>query len=410
MKQKILYILVSLLVAFGLWTYVVTVVSPESEGTYYNIPVVLTNESVLMEKGLMVTMDSNPTVTLQLRGNRADLNNLKSSDITVVADLSKINAPGEQPLGCNVSITPNAFEILSQNPTQIVLNIVQWDTKEVPVNVYCDTTQMKPNYIAYKDDVIQDYEMVTITGPKAVVDEITEARIEIALNETHTQTVSQSFRYTLCNESGVPVDAASIKTNAAEVNVTVKILQVKEIPLVLNVTYGGGATAQTSSVVLDQPYIKVAGSDELLEGYDLLEIGTVNMADIHEETVLEFPVKLKEGLENLSGVTSVNAAVTFPGLATKTLDVSKIFVSNTPAGTAYEIAAKVVKVTVRGPEALIESIAADNVTVLVDLSNGELGENLYKAQILVDTAYGEVGAIGSYNVLVTLTEIQEETE
>lgn len=410
MKQKVLYMLMSLLVAFGVWSYVVTVVSPESEATYYNIPVVLTNESVLLEKGLMVTSDTNPSVTLQLRGNRTDLNDLKTSDITVLADLSKINAPGEQLLSCNVSITPNAFEILTQNPSQILLQIAEWSTKEVPVNVYCDTTQMLPNYIAYKDDIVQDYETVTITGPKDVVDLIAEARIDIMLDQSNTQTLNESYRYTLCDENGLPVDAASIKTNAAEVNVTVKIQQVKEIQLLLNVTYGGGTTAETALYTLDQQYIKVAGSDELLEGFDSLVIGSVNMADIHEETVMEFPIKLQEGVENLSGITSVNATITFPGLATKTLDVSKIFVSNTPEGMTYDIATKVVKITVRGPEELIETIEAENLTILIDLSNGELGENLYKAQILVDTAYSDVGAIGNYNVLVTLAEIQEEVE
>lgn len=410
MKQKVLYMLISILVAFGIWSYVVTVVSPESEATYYNIPVVLSNESVLLERGLMVTSDTNPTVTLQLRGNRTDLNSLKNSDISVVADLSKINAPGDQLLSCAVSFTgsANAFEILTQNPSRIVLKIVEWSTKEIPVNVYCDTTQMLPNYIAYKGDVVQDYETVTITGPKDVVDLIAEARIDITLDQTNTETLNKSYRYTLSDADGLPVDAASIKTNAAEVNVTVKIQQVKEIQLLLNVTYGGGATEKNTSIVLDYETIKVAGSDKLLEGLeDTLILGSVELAKILEDTVLTLPVKLPDGLENLSGVKEVEAKISFNGLATKTLEVSKIYVSNIPAGMSYD-AAKAVEVTVRGPEELIETIGAENLSVLVDLTNGELGENLYKAKILVDTVYEAVGAIDSYEVLVTLTEIQED--
>ena len=38
MKNKVLAILMSVVVAFGLWMYVITVVSPESEKTYYDIP------------------------------------------------------------------------------------------------------------------------------------------------------------------------------------------------------------------------------------------------------------------------------------------------------------------------------------------------------------------------------------
>jgi hypothetical protein len=54
MKQKILYGLLALAVSFGLWLYVITVENPASETTFYNIPVVLDNESVLADRGLMV--------------------------------------------------------------------------------------------------------------------------------------------------------------------------------------------------------------------------------------------------------------------------------------------------------------------------------------------------------------------
>ena len=35
--KKIAYVLLSLLIAIGLWVYVITTVSPEWEETYYNI-------------------------------------------------------------------------------------------------------------------------------------------------------------------------------------------------------------------------------------------------------------------------------------------------------------------------------------------------------------------------------------
>ena len=47
MKNKVLYILLSVVVACGLWLYVITVVSPESRETFRDIPVVLQNEKAL---------------------------------------------------------------------------------------------------------------------------------------------------------------------------------------------------------------------------------------------------------------------------------------------------------------------------------------------------------------------------
>ena len=409
MKQKILHGLLAVLIAFGIWVYVVTVISPESEGTFYNIPVVLTNESVLQAKGLMIASDDVPTVTLQLRGNRTDLNNLKNSDITVTADLSKINAPGDQSLSLSVSFTgaggDNAFEILNQNPSRVTLQVAEWMTKEVPVTVSYSGV-VGQDYIAYKDEVVLDYQNVTLTGPKDVVDQITQAVIEINL-DGQVETLSQSYRYTLCNENGEPVDAASITTNVAEVALTLKIQRVKEIQLLLNVTYGGGATAENTTVTMDEQTIKVSGSDKLLDGLDSIVLGSVDLEEILEDTTLEFAVTVPEGVENLSNVTEVFVTVEFSGLAVRTMSISKILVTGLPAGMSYEIGTKKLEVTLRGPADIIAALDPEYISVLVDLSGGTLGEDLYEAKVIVDDSYQNVGVIGSHKVLVTLTEYVE---
>lgn len=403
MRGKVLSLLLSVLVAFGIWAYVVTVVSPESEATFYSIPVVLNNETVMTDKGLMIESGADTTITLQLRGNRTDLNNLKNSDITVVADLSKVNGSGMQELSYSVAFPSNAYEIVTQSPAKITLEIVEWDTKEVPVNVIYSGT-LGLDYIAYKDNAELDYKSVTITGPKSVVDEITQAVIDVNL-DGQTETITESYRYTLCDAAGQPVDAASITTNVAEISMNLKIQRVQEVQLLLNVTYGGGATEANTQIVMSDQVIKVTGTEKMLESLGTsLTVGAINLADLAEDTVLMFPVSLLEGVENLSGINEITVDVSFPELATKTLNISKVFVKGLAAGLQYEIGTKNVSVTVRGPAELVETIEAENVYLLVDLSNAELGEDLYRAQVMFDTAYADFGAIGSCSVLVTLTQ------
>ena len=103
MKSKVLYLLLSAAIAFGLWAYVITVVSPEWEETYYNIPVVLNNEDVLHDNGLMIMEEETPTVTLKLRGNRSDLVKLNRGNITLIANLATIYEKGEQQLVYSIS-------------------------------------------------------------------------------------------------------------------------------------------------------------------------------------------------------------------------------------------------------------------------------------------------------------------
>ena len=58
MKSRLGRILLSVGLAVVLWLFVITSVSPGSKQTYYNIPVVLGSESVLAERGLMITYQS----------------------------------------------------------------------------------------------------------------------------------------------------------------------------------------------------------------------------------------------------------------------------------------------------------------------------------------------------------------
>ena len=91
MKNKAVMLILSVILAFGLWLYVVSAVNPEFEDSYHNIPVVLVGEGLLEERGLMITSNENPTISLKLKGNRTDLVELKSSDISVTVDVSKIS-------------------------------------------------------------------------------------------------------------------------------------------------------------------------------------------------------------------------------------------------------------------------------------------------------------------------------
>ena len=88
MKNKLVSVAISLLIAFGLWSYVITEVRPGSEWTYLDVPVKLEGETVLKERQLIITGISDTSVDLTLSGNRSDLNELNSSNITLKAVLN----------------------------------------------------------------------------------------------------------------------------------------------------------------------------------------------------------------------------------------------------------------------------------------------------------------------------------
>lgn len=124
-KDKILAFFLSLVIAFGLWVYVVTVVNPESEKTYTDIPVALQNQEALQKRGLNVVGEL-PTVTLVLRGNRATLNSLNQSDINVFVNVENITKTGTHQLTYTVAYprnVKNAVSIQGGSTESIVLQV-----------------------------------------------------------------------------------------------------------------------------------------------------------------------------------------------------------------------------------------------------------------------------------------------
>jgi len=412
MKNKIIYGLLSVVIAFGLWLYVVTVISPESEATFYNVPVVLENESVLKENGLMVDDEKDFVVTLVLSGNRSDLNRLKSSDIMVVANLAKINKAGEQPLPYDISVPGvgnNSISVISSSPENITVNIAEWSTKEVDI-------KLKPVGVVPKDYIVDEknselnHKTVTITGPKNVIDQISVAIVEVDVTG-QTQTISQKYRLTFCDSEERPVDVSKVTASIAEVNATVRVLLVKEIDLIVNIL--NDSTVDNSNVkitVEPQSTIKVAGSERLLAELESLQLGTIDLATIMENSATyTFTIKLPEGVRNYSGFSTVTVTVQFEGMKTKTLTVTNVTENGTtPKGMEAKLPIQW-EVILRGSEELIDLIQPEDITINVDLTDAELGEDLYTPTVEFTEAFKDVNVIHIDDISVTLTQATEKT-
>lgn len=409
MKNKFLTILLSLTIAFGLWIYVITVVQPESEETYYNIPVVLQNESILAERGLMITSER-PTVTLHLSSTRTNLNQLNESNINVIANANSIVTPGTHELPYSVSYPGNipsgSVTRQSSNPDMITLKVENRITKPVPVTVFYEGS-VPEELIADKENALLDYSTIEVSGPESVLEQITQAIIRVDLQD-QTQTIVQEYTYTLCNAAGEPVDSQWVTTNVEAVNLTLPIKRVKEITLSVDVVPGGGATEQTSSIDIQPKVILVSGSDALLEGLEVLNLGTINLGEIGADTVLNLPIILPEGITNETGITEAVVEVKFPNLRTTSMNVDNIQLINVPEGLQAELVTQLLEVKLRGPAALIESIQPEHITVTVDLVDAQTGTDKYTAQVLVQSTFSGVGAMNSYTVMVTLTQAEAE--
>lgn len=416
MKNKFLMMLVSFAIAFGLWLYVINYVSLDSEDTYYNIPVAFTGESALQERGLMITGGRNATVNLRLSGKRADLINLDSSNITIEADLSKLEKGERVEVVYSIrypgNIPPSAIEVLSQEPSVVTLAIEEWDEKNVDVKIDYGGTAQPEGYLAMLEESVLSEDKIKISGPVSILDQITQAVISVDLTD-RTETFSEQYSYTLCNENGEPVDLKEqVKVDDdGLVRLDLTILRLKEVPLWIEIIDGGGATSDNSIITIDPEVLQIAGNEQVLERIERIElIGEINLGEIEEETELTFAIDLPENVKNITNLTEATVTVSFPNLMTKVFNAKNFIAINVPAGMEAEIQTKEMQVTLRGPASLVRKMTDEDVSVIVDFANAAMGTTTVRGSVQVGSDYAAVGQMGNLSVTATLREaVPEET-
>lgn len=414
MKNKILSAALSLVIAFVLWFYVITVVSPGSEDWVYDIPVVFEGETVLTEdRGMMITSRSEDVlIDLKLSGNRTDLAKVNRGNITIKVDLSKVYDPGEHELTFNPifpgDVPSGALTVESKYPETVKLTVEKKVKKPVDVRVNFVGSAAE-NFMVDTENRILDYPTVNVTGPSSVVELIDHAKIDVDLTD-RVESISENFRYTLCDADGNPVDVELVTTDVAEVHLDVKIQRFKQIPLTLALTYGGGTTEHSVEVIVEPAYISVSGSELMLEDLNEIQLGSIDLSAIEADFEQTYPITIPEGITNLSERTEATVKVQFLNLAIMDFEVTDITTANVPAGMEAELMSQVLKVRLRGPAAIMKKLTAQDIKVVVDFSGKELGSFTIKPTITVSgEAYANVGAVGSYSVSATLREIVEET-
>ena len=417
MKNKLIAVLLSVVAAFALWLYVITTVSPDSEASF-SVYVKVDNENTLKERGMMLNPNHKPVVKLKLSGNRSDLIKLSDDNITVKVDAAKVQeyTPGQKvQLNYTISypgnVPNNAITVISRNPDYVELDVWEYMEKTVsfePVFV----GEQEPGYMI--STAVFGTAQLHISGPKDKIERIVSAKVEIDRTGVK-ESISKEMEFRFYDEAGQVVDETYIFSEELEsrmqVKVDLEVQKTKEIPVVVKLEAGGGATEKNCTVTMSHETILVSGSDESLAQLEALELQPINLSQVlDEETSIECPVQLPAGITNVTGVETITVKVKVNGLATVRLLVRNFIPKNT--GNLYgNILKEVLEVTFRGPESQIDRLTADDIIAYVDFTG--LTSGTYKdvpVSFAVSGRFSGVGAIGAYTVSAELSTVQKGAE
>ena len=211
-----------------------------------------------------------------------------------------------------------------------------------------------------------------------------------------------SFPYVLLDKDGNKLKPKEISGNYDTVSVSMPVLMNKDLPLTVSLVGGAGATEDNCVVEVEPKSIQVAGDTTVLQKLNQLVVTTVDLSNFATSYEATVTIPLGNDLKNLSGVTEATVRISVRGLETAKVTATNI--TTTGTNRRVEIMTTSLDVTVRAPADTISQITADNVRVVVDLTNyrATSGTVAVPAKVYVD-GFSNAGAIGEYVVNVHFT-------
>ena len=405
-KLRLPYIILSIIASFILWLYVAYVDNPESTVNFYGVRVELTNEDLLRDNGLVVTNVDTQSLNIALTGRRNTVTRLSTADIKAVVDLTDILAmsteAGEYQLDYEFEYSTNDTGIFVDSVSRqyITVTVESLATVTVPVRAIYNGG-VAEGYISETPEASPS--TIEVSGPKDVVSEISYAAAELDRANLSTST-SEQVELVLMDENDTEIPQDDLTLSSETVTVSVSVLMVKEVPLVVNFIEGASATDANIKYSIDPDVITISGDPAILEDYNQITLGTIDLKSFTFNTTETYPITLPNDVRNLTGSTTATVTVEVLNMSSRRLTASNIQYRNNTPGFNVDIVTQSMDVTIRGSEADIEQVTSDNIRIVADLS--ELGNTTgaftVPATVYVD-GFDSVDAVGEYTVTVIIS-------
>ena len=196
------------------------------------------------------------------------------------------------------------------------------------------------------------------------------------------------------DEGGDAVPTEYLSLSQDTIRATLPILQVKNVPLDVDLIEGAGATKANTKVSIEPNTVTLAGDSAILSGMNKIVLDTIDLTDFASTLTETYPI----AINNEAKVT-----LEVVGLETRNFRVSNLSYINAADSTNVEILTESLDVQIRGTAEQLDQIKAESIRAVADMTDfkDSTGSYMPTVKIYVD-GVTDVGAIGSYTISVEI--------
>lgn len=382
LENKKFTLLISFLLAFALWFYVVGQMNPVTKKTYRDIPIVLTNEQSLSDSGLAVLGTSDDSLRVTLSGKRDVISKMSKADVTAYVDLTGA-AEGKNKLTIDLKI-PDDVEVVNQSLNDIEVSVEERVVKTKDVRVVYKGEHLSGEEPA---TIKVDPEDVRVSGAKSLVEKVAYVKAELSAADISEELTSVTSALSPVTHGGSVVEGITLSD--ARCTVTCIIFKTKKVSL--RVPVKDDSQDRYTRTTSYPESITVKGPDNILAGLESVSAKEIDITGLTDNTRIPIEVELPENVQaadkdrDLSltvKVTKAKKKAKAKGVKSFTFTRDDVELRN--AGTGFEIKQDSFEVQISGTDEELSEIRSSDIKLYADMSG--LGEGTHDVAVSAECA------------------------
>ena len=404
----------SIVLAAVCWLIVVKTINRYTSWNFSNVSVdtAAHQADVLTPIGLNIVEGAHQKVSVRIYGDRDVLSRLNiSQDILVTADLTGANIvePGVYEnvrlVGTDVNRKGLRFESIS--PDTVTLRVDRLSTKKFPVTTNVEGLKIPEEYLG--SATIVSPQEIQITGPDADIQRIARCVAFARFENPLTKTTTVKSKVVLYDSEGNEINSDLLTISSQTADLTIPVNKQKRVPVKFEyLDVPDGFPLYRLEDILSQGFLDIAGPENLIDSYDVYNLGYVNVNEISKDKVFIFTVSLPNGFINVSNVDTISlefdleeaeeAVFAIPG--------ENIIIKNIPTGyNATVTSTTITGVQMIGDRDVLEMLTGQEIVAEIDLLVQDVSPGSYSLPVRISVPNkGFVWAVGKYTVVINMKE------
>ncbi len=364
LKNDKVNLVIALLIAIGLWTYVMVEVNPEKDSLIKDVPISFLNEEALEENSLTLLSVSDMTVDVTIKGRVSDLKGVKKDDIKIHADLEGYKV-GEHTVRLQIGRIDNV-EIECKQKISIMIDELVMEEKSVWVSMVGDMNDDQEPYVVQASP-----QKIAVRGAKTLVDSVVCVNAPLDVEKVGNELKAFTVPLYPVDAAGETVDKVSLDVSSASVSA----VNLNKKTVRLNVPVLGQEIQNMERVVTVPKTITIKGMDADLDSVSFISAEAVDVTEIYEDTSIPIVPILPDGVELAANSQELHVQVSVKGMGSRSFEYSNdaVIIEGIAEDAMASMEDVNIHLTVTGKETITEYLEAEDFMFYVNVKNLEAG-------------------------------------